>query len=76
MEQAEIDPVRYGVLWQKVQHLEKQNEDLRNDIKNLTDKVEVLVALANQSKGGLWAGMAFASMGGAVLSWFVSHWGK
>ena len=50
----EIDPVKYGVLWQKVQDLDKK-----------VDKLEVgmdeLLALANKGKGGFWAGMALVS---------------
>jgi hypothetical protein len=39
--------------------------------------VEKLVALANQGRGGFWAGMAFVSFVssaiGFTLSWFKSH---
>jgi hypothetical protein len=34
-----------------------------------------LMAMANQSKGGLWAGMAIASALGAVAAW-VMAWFK
>ena len=56
----EIDPIQYGQLISKVDFLEKELSDMRSDVKKLLE-------LANQSRGGLWMGMAFASMIGAML---------
>jgi hypothetical protein len=36
-------------------------------------QIEELLALANKSKGGLWAGMAIASTVGGVVGWVISH---
>jgi hypothetical protein len=63
----EIDPVKYGVLWQKVEELEKK-------IDKLEAGMEKLLELANKSKGGFWMGMAIvslvSSMVGYVTNWF------
>jgi hypothetical protein len=56
----DIDPIQYGQLISKVDFLEKELSDMRSDVKKLLE-------LANQSKGGLWMGMAFASLIGAML---------
>jgi len=56
----DIDPIQYGQLISKVEFLEKELSDMRSDVKKLLE-------LANQSKGGLWMGMAFASLIGAML---------
>jgi len=56
----DIDPIQYGQLISKVEFLEKEVGIMSTDVKKLLE-------LANQSKGGLWMGMAFASMAGAVL---------
>ena len=56
----EIDPIQYGQLITKVEFLEREVSDMRDDVKKLLE-------LANQSKGGLWMGMAFASLMGAML---------
>ena len=56
----DIDPIQYGQLISKVDFLEKELSDMRSDVKKLLE-------LANQSKGGLWMGMAFASLIGATL---------
>lgn len=67
MEPGEIDPVRYGVLWQKVQEMDKKVDKMERQL-------EQLLALANQSKGGFWMGMTIASSVGAFVAWFTSHW--
>ena len=69
MEPGEIDPVKYGVLWERVQVMDKK-------IDKMERQIEELLALANRSKGGFWMGMTIASMGGGVITWLASHWGK
>jgi len=67
MEPGEIDPIKYGAMWQKVQEMDKK-------VDKMEAQLEQLVALANQSKGGFWMGMAIASSAGAVVSWLAGHW--
>lgn len=62
----EIDPIKYGVLWERVQQMDKKMDKMEKQI-------EQLLELANKSKGGLWAGMAIASAVGGVFAWAVSH---
>lgn len=66
-ENGEIDPVKYGVLWQKVQDMDKKMDKLERN-------VDELVELANKSKGGLWFGMSVVSGVSAVVGFIVSHW--
>lgn len=70
METPEIDPVKYGVLWQKVQDMDKKMDKLERN-------VEALVELANRGKGGLWFGMAVVSaisaVAGYVLNFMKGH---
>ena len=61
---GEIDPVRYGVLWQKVQEMDKKVDRLESDIRQLLE-------LANRSKGGLWLGMAVASTLTGIVGFFA-----
>jgi cell division protein FtsX len=57
---SDIDPIQFGRLTAQVSTLEDQVSELRSDVK-------ALLELANQSKGGFWAGMAIASaLGGAA----------
>lgn len=63
----EINPREFGMLTQQVSTLEKQVTDLQADVKEL-------LAMANKSKGGLWAGMAISSALGALASYVAGHW--
>ena len=74
MEPGEIDPVRYGVLWQKVEDYERRFNAMDRKLDKLEDQITELLALANKSKGGFWAGMTIASGVGAIVSWFAGHW--
>jgi len=67
MEPGEIDPVKYGVLWERVQNMDRKIDKMENQI-------EQLLELANKSKGGLWMGMTIASSVGGLVGWFSSHW--
>jgi hypothetical protein len=66
MESNEIDLVKYGVLWQKVQEMDKKVDKMERQL-------EELLALANKGKGGFWMGMTIASAVGGVFAWIVSH---
>ena len=69
----EIDPVKYGVLWQKVQDYERRFDQMETKIDKLESSIEKLVALANQGRGGLWAGMAIVSALSSLIG-YLSHW--
>ena len=66
---TDIDPVKIGVMWQKVEAMEKEVSELRDDVKQLLE-------LANKSKGGLWAGMmvisAVSSFVGFLIHYFTT----
>ena len=69
----EIDPVKYGVLWQRVQDYDRRVSELSKKIDKMDADVEKLLALANQAKGSLYAGRIISGLfGGAVA--FVADW--
>lgn len=68
MEPAEIDPVKYGVLWERVQNMDKK-------IDKMESQIEQLLELANRGKGGLWFGMTIVSFMSAVIG-FAIAWFK
>jgi hypothetical protein len=70
---AEIDPVKYGVLWERVQNYERRFDEMNSKMDKMERNVEELLALANKGRGGFWAGMTIASSVGAAVAWFVSH---
>ena len=72
---SEINPIEYGKLVNAVENLEQKVNSMDNDIKRL-------VAMAERSKGSLWALMGVASVAGAFISymtdilfrkWFISY---
>jgi len=68
----EIDPVKYGVLWEKVQNYERRFDEMSTKMDKMEVNVEKLVALANQGRGGFWAGMAFVSFISSAVGFGIS----
>lgn len=66
MADGEIDLVKYGVLWERVQQMDKKIDRMENQI-------EQLLELANKGKGGFWMGMTIASSVGAAVAWVAGH---
>lgn len=69
---SEIDPVRYGVLWQKVEDYERRFDAMSKKMDKMENQLEQLVGLANQGKGGFWAGMALVSAISSGVG-YISH---
>jgi hypothetical protein len=63
---VEIDPIKFGVTWQKVEAMEYEVAELRKDVKQLLE-------LANKGRGGLWAGMMVISAISAFIG-FISQY--
>jgi hypothetical protein len=62
----EIDPVKYGQLWEKV-------DQLTAKVDKLEVGMEELLALANKGRGGFWVGMMVVSALSTFIG-FVSHY--
>lgn len=75
-EEANIDPVKYGQLWEKVQNYERRFDDMEKKIDKMEGNLEKLVALANQGRGGFWVGMSIVSAASAVAGYVMSYFGK
>ena len=61
---SDINPIEYGKLVQSVDSLERKVDALEIDIKKL-------VAMAERSRGSLWALMGVASVAGAFISYMT-----
>ena len=61
-----IDLVKYGVLWQRVQDMDKKMDKMERQL-------EELVALANKGRGGLWFGMTIVSGVSAVVGYALNY---
>jgi hypothetical protein len=71
-DQEGIDLVKYGAMWQRVQDYERRFEEMDKKLDRMDKHLTDLMAMANQGKGGLWAGMAIASALGAVVAWILA----
>ena len=71
-QQPEIDPVKYGVLWQKVQDYERRFDAMERKMDKMETNLEKLVALANQGRGGFWVGMSIVSAASAAVGYVLS----
>ncbi len=71
-----IDPVKYGVLWEKVQNYERRFDDMEKKMDKMEGNLEKLVALANQGRGGFWAGMALVSAASSAIGYLSSYFHK
>jgi hypothetical protein len=70
-EMAEIDPVRYGVLWQKVQDYERRFDEMGRKIDRMEEQLDKLVSMADRSKGGLWVGMSIVSVFSTIVGYII-----
>jgi hypothetical protein len=62
---SDIDPREFGRLEAQVQALQTEVHAMREDIK-------ALLEMANKSKGGMFVGMAIASLVGGVISFIAT----
>lgn len=63
----DLDPVKVGVMWQKVEAMEKEVNELRSDVKEL-------LALANKGRGGFWVGMSIVSAFSTFVGYITHYW--
>lgn len=59
-----FDMFKFGGLVNQVEHLQTKVDEMEVDIKKL-------VAMAERSKGSLWALMGFASVAGAFITYMT-----
>jgi hypothetical protein len=64
-----VDLYKYGKLVATVESLEKK-------VDKLEAGMEQLLEMANQSKGGLWAGMTIVAAVSSLVTFVASWWGN
>ena len=62
---SEIDPREFG-------KLEAQVEALQIEVSAMRDDIKALLEMANKSKGGMFVGMAIASVIGGFIFFFLN----
>jgi len=69
----DLDPVKYGVLWNTVENNEKKLEEMNRKMDKMEAKLETLCYLAERGRGGFWMGMLAVSAISTVTGWAI-HW--
>lgn len=67
----DLDPVKYGVLWNTVENNEKKLEEMNRKMDKMEAKLETLCYLAERGRGGFWMGMLVVSAVSTVVGWFI-----
>lgn len=72
----EIDPVKYGVLWQKVESYESKFDDMSKKMDKMETNIEKLLENQAQQKGASWLAIgmltSLSTLGGWAVHWFTN----
>ena len=63
-DESTFDPVRYGVLWERVQVMDRKMDRMERQMEQLLD-------MASRSKGAIWLGIGLWSVVTAALGFFL-----
>jgi hypothetical protein len=63
-DESTFDPVRYGVLWERVQVMDKKMDRMERQMEQLLD-------MASRSKGAIWLGIGLWSVVTGALGFFL-----
>lgn len=74
MNDGQIDLVRYGVLWQKVENFEQKFESIDKKMDKLEQQLELLLAASNRQQGVAWLGIGMLSVLSTIGGWMIHWW--
>lgn len=69
----DFDPIKYGVLWQKVEGYEDKFSDLSKKMEKMESNIEKLLENQAQQKGAGWLAIGMLSVLSTIGGW-VLHW--
>ena len=72
----EIDPVKYGVLWQKVESYEAKFDDMSKKMDKMESNIEKLLENQAQQKGAGWLAIGMLSVLSTIGGWLLHWWTK
>lgn len=71
----DFDPIKYGVLWQKVEGYEAKFQTIDKKMDKIEDQLEILIANQNKQQGAAWLATgilaALSTLGGWLLHWWL-----
>lgn len=63
-DESGFDPIKYGVLWQRVQDMDKKMDRMERQMEQLLD-------MASRSKGAIWLGIGLWSVVTGIAGFFL-----
>jgi response regulator of citrate/malate metabolism len=72
----ELDPVRYGVLWNTVENYEKKFDVMEKKMDKMESNIEKLLENQAHQKGASWLAIGMlttlSTLGGWAVHWFTN----
>jgi hypothetical protein len=72
----DFDPIKYGVLWQKVEGYEDKFNDMAKKMDKMEANIEKLLDNQAQQKGAGWLAIGMLSVLSTIGGWFIHWWLK
>ena len=72
----DFDPIKYGVLWQKVEGYEDKFNDMAKKMDKMEANIEKLLENQAQQKGAGWLAIGMLSVLSTVGGWLLHWWVK
>jgi hypothetical protein len=72
----DFDPIKYGVLWQKVEGYEDKFNDMAKKMDKMEANIEKLLDNQSQQKGAGWLAIGMLSVLSTIGGWFIHWWVK
>jgi len=71
---SEIDLVKYGVLWQKVESYEAKFDEISKKQDKMEAQLEQLIANSNKQQGMAWLGIGMLTALSTIGGWLIHWW--
>lgn len=72
----DFDPIKYGVLWQKVEGYEDKFNSMSKKMDKMEANIEKLLENQAQQKGAGWLAIGMLSVLSTIGGWFLHWWVK
>jgi response regulator of citrate/malate metabolism len=72
----DFDPIKYGVLWQKVESYEDRFNEMSKKIDKMEANIEKLLENQARQKGASWLAIGMLSVLSTIGGWVLHWWSK
>lgn len=72
----DFDPIKYGVLWQKVESYEDRFNEMAKKMDKMEANIEKLLENQAKQKGASWLAIGMLSVLSTIGGWVLHWWSK